>query len=39
LKRWRARAMGSAAPIKKRTSHIAIILTDGKPVAKKESAK
>jgi len=30
LKRWRARAMGSAAPIKKRTSHITIVLTDGK---------
>jgi len=30
LKRWRARAMGTAAPIKKRTSHITIVLTDGK---------
>lgn len=30
LERWRARAMGRAAPIKKRTSHITIILTDGK---------
>ena len=30
LERWRARAMGRAAPIKKRTSHITIVLTDGK---------
>jgi large subunit ribosomal protein L22 len=30
LARWRARAMGRAAPIKKRMSHITIILTDGK---------
>jgi large subunit ribosomal protein L22 len=30
LKRWRARAMGRAAPIKKRTTHITIVLTDGK---------
>ncbi len=48
LKRWRARAMGRAAPIKKRTCHITIVLTDGKatvaapakkPAAKKEAAK
>ena len=30
LKRWRARAMGRAAPIKKRTTHITIVVTDGK---------
>ena len=30
MKRWRARAMGRAAPIKKRTTHITIVLTDGK---------
>jgi large subunit ribosomal protein L22 len=30
LKRWRARAMGRAAPIKKRTTHITIIVTDGR---------
>jgi large subunit ribosomal protein L22 len=33
LKRWRARAMGRAAPIKKRTTHITIIVTDGKAAA------
>lgn len=29
LKRWRARAQGRAASIKKRTSHITVILAEG----------
>ena len=29
LKRWRARAQGRAAAIKKRTSHITVILAEG----------
>ncbi len=30
IKRWRARAFGRAAMIRKRTSHISVVLTDGK---------
>jgi len=36
LKRWRARAMGRAAPLKKRTTHITIIVSDGKTIDAKE---
>jgi large subunit ribosomal protein L22 len=34
LKRVRPRAKGSASAIKKRSSHITVVLTDGQPVAK-----
>lgn len=36
LKRWRARAMGRAAPIMKRTSHINLVLETKKDVKKKK---
>lgn len=40
LHRWHPRAMGRAAPIQKRTSHITLILSDVKPAAKgKKAAK
>ena len=39
LKRWRPRAMGSAAPILKRTSHITLVLDSKTGAKKKESAK
>lgn len=41
LKRWRARARGSAARIRKRTSHIVVTLAtkDGKKVVKVEETK
>lgn len=35
LKRWRARAMGRAAPILKRSAHISVVLSDEPPKAKK----
>lgn len=38
LHRWRARAMGRAAPIRKRTSHIMLIVSDEKPAAKGKKA-
>ena len=34
IKRWMPRARGSASPILKRTSHIRIVLTDGKVAGK-----
>ncbi len=37
LKRWRPRAMGAAAPILKRTSHVTLVL-ESKTGAKKEKA-
>jgi large subunit ribosomal protein L22 len=39
IKRHMARARGSASPIRKRTSHIRIILTDEIPIETRESRK
>lgn len=39
LKRWRPRAMGTAAPILKRTSHITLVLESKTGAKKKEAAK
>ena len=39
LKRWRPRAMGAAAPILKRTSHITLVLESKTGAKKKEAAK
>ncbi|KKW33339.1 MAG: 50S ribosomal protein L22 [Candidatus Uhrbacteria bacterium GW2011_GWA2_53_10] len=36
LDRWRARAMGRAAPIRKRSAHISVVLSDV-PVEKKKA--
>lgn len=38
LHRWQPRAMGRATPIRKRTAHITLVLSDEKPV-KKATAK
>jgi len=39
LKRSRARGKGSAAPILKRTSHLTVVVTDGKVAAKLSAVK
>lgn len=39
LKRWRPRAMGAAAPILKRTSHVTLVLDSKTGATKKEAAK
>ncbi len=39
LKRWRARARGSAAPIQKKTSHVVIVLEEIKKSGKKKKAE
>lgn len=39
LKRRRPRARGTAAPIRKRTTHISLVLSDGVPPQKKERSK
>ena len=39
LKRWRPRAMGAAAPILKRTSHVTLVLDSKTGAKKKEAAK
>ena len=39
LKRWRARAMGRAAAIRKRTSHISITLAEIEPSSRSAQAK
>lgn len=38
LKRWQPRAFGRAAPIRKRMTHITVVLTD-QPIVKKEKVK
>jgi len=39
LKRWRPRAMGAAAPILKRTSHVTLVLDSKTGAKKKETVK